>query len=110
MSGQIPKCFSSPKSGAHVVPVKNSHAETCGMAKNEALWTSRITKMVKVVTMESNAQASRLPRMTRSVPIRAARERAVPRRFAAAARLVAVEISAAFDMVSAEGTERPMCQ
>ena len=66
--------------------------------------------MVKVVTMESNAQARRLPRMTRSVPIRAARERAVPRLFAAAARLVAVEISATFGMVSAEGIGRPMCQ
>jgi len=66
--------------------------------------------MVKVVTMESNAQARRLPRMTRSVPIRAARERAVPRRFAAAARLAAVEISATFGMVSAEGIERPRCQ
>ena len=48
--------------------------------------------------------------MTRSVPIRAARERAVPRLFAAAARLVAVEISATFDMVSAEGIERPSGQ
>jgi hypothetical protein len=48
--------------------------------------------------------------MIRSVPIRAARERAVPRRFAAAARLVAAEISATFGMVSAEGIERPMCQ
>ena len=48
--------------------------------------------------------------MTRSVPIRAARDRAVPRLFAAAARLVAVEISAAFGMVSAEGIERPSCQ
>lgn len=66
--------------------------------------------MVKVVSMESNAQARRLPRMTRSVPIRAARERAVPRLFAAAARLVAVEISATFDMVSAGGIERPDCQ
>ena len=66
--------------------------------------------MVKVVTMESSAQARRLPRMTRSVPIRAARERAVPRLFAAAARLVAAEISAAFGMVSAEGIERPSCQ
>ena len=66
--------------------------------------------MVKVVTMESNAQARRLPQMIRSVPIRAARERAVPRRFAAAARLVAAEISATFGMVSAEGIERPMCQ
>jgi len=47
--------------------------------------------------------------MTRSVPIRAARDRAVPRLFAAAARLVAVEISAAFGMVSAEGIERPSC-
>ena len=65
--------------------------------------------MVKVVTMESNAQARRLPRMSRSVPIRAARERAVPRLFAAAARLVAVEISVAFDMVSAEGIVRPSC-
>jgi len=65
--------------------------------------------MVKVVTMESNAQARRLPRMSRSVPIRAARERAVPRLFAAAARLVAVEISVAFDMVSAEGIARPSC-
>ena len=66
--------------------------------------------MVKVVTMESNAQARRLPRMIRSVPIRAARERGVPRLFAAAARLAAVEISATFGMVSAEDIERPSCQ
>ena len=66
--------------------------------------------MVKVVTMESSAQARRLPRMTRSVPIRAARERGVPRLFAAAARLAAVEISATFGMVSAEDIERSSCQ
>lgn len=100
MSGQMPKCFSSPKSGAHVVPVKNSHTDTWGIAKNEALCASRITKMVNVVTIESKAQARSAPRISRSVPMRAVRERRVPRRFAAAARTAAVEISATFDMVS----------
>jgi hypothetical protein len=70
------------------------------MEKNEALCASRITKIVNVVTIESNAQAKSAQRISRSVPTRAFRERTIPRRFAAAARTAAVEISAAFDIVS----------
>ena len=95
-SGQMPKCFSAPRSGDQVVPVKNSHAETSGMARNWPVCARRIARIVKVDTIESSAHPRSAPRITRSVPSRAARDRAVPRRLAAAAERAAVETAAAF--------------
>ena len=64
--GQIPKCFSAPSSGLHVVPVRNSTMLTSGLSKNFHVSRASTMMIAAVVSIVSPPQVTSDVRTQRS--------------------------------------------